>query len=61
MAVTNYYTVDGEILGQESAGNRTDFLADALGSVTGTVDNTSGLQNTYRYKMWCGKECDRVR
>ena len=29
-----YYTVAGELLGEKSSGHRTDYLSDALGSIT---------------------------
>ena len=32
-----YHTVNGRILGETAAGVRTDYLTDALGSVTATV------------------------
>ena len=38
MPVTNYHTVNGEIIGETTSGVRTDYLVDALGSVTGTVN-----------------------
>ncbi len=39
MPVTNYYTVNGEIIGERTAGSpRVDYLTDALGSVTATVN-----------------------
>jgi hypothetical protein len=34
MPVTNYYTVNGEIIGEKTTGgSRVDYLTDALGSV----------------------------
>jgi hypothetical protein len=49
MAVT-YYTVNGEIIGEHTAGSsRLDYLPDALGSVIATVDQTLTLQSTARY------------
>ena len=50
MAVTNYYTVNGSIIGESTNGVRTDYLMDALGSVTGTVNSSGQVINTYRYK-----------
>ena len=38
MAVTNYYSVNGQIIGEATNGVRTDYLMDALGSVTGMVN-----------------------
>jgi len=52
MAVTNYDTLNGRIRGQSSAGARTDFLTDALGSVTATVDPAAAVVNTYRNKAY---------
>lgn len=51
MPVTNYYTVNGEIIGEKTTGSpRIDYLTDALGSVTATVDQNAQVVNTYRYK-----------
>src|SRR5579862_4716574 len=51
MAVTNYYSVGGEVIGQRTAGSpRVDYLTDALGSVTATVNQSAQVVNTYRYK-----------
>ena len=50
MAVTNYYTVNGSIIEESTNGVRTDYLMDALGSVTGTVNSSAQVINTYRYK-----------
>jgi RHS repeat-associated protein len=44
--------MDGEITGEETGGVRTDYLTDAIGSVTATVDQTGTVQNTYRYKPY---------
>ena len=52
MPVTNYYSVEGEIIGEASGGVRTDYLTDALGSVTGTVNQSASVVNTYRYKPY---------
>ena len=42
MAVTNYYTVNGALIGEKTAGgSRTDYLTDALGNVTATVNQRS--------------------
>ncbi len=49
MAVKNYYTMDGEIVGEETSNDRTDYLRDALGSVVGTVNQSAQVVNTYRY------------
>ncbi len=51
MSVTNYYTVNGEIFGERTAGSpRVDYLTDALSSVTATVNQSALVVNTYRYK-----------
>src|ERR1043165_962069 len=53
MAVTNYYTVNGQIIGEKTAGgSRVDYLTDALGSVIGTVNQSAQVVNTYRYKPY---------
>lgn len=53
MAVTNYYTVEGEIIAEKTAGStRVDYLTDALGSVTATVNQSAQVVNTYRYKPY---------
>ena len=52
MAVTNYYSINGQIIGESTNGVRTDYLTDALGSVTGTVNQSGVVINTYRYKPY---------
>ncbi|MBS1707753.1 MAG: hypothetical protein JSS65_03420 [Armatimonadetes bacterium] len=52
MAVTNYHTIDGKIIGETTDGVRTDYLTDALGSVTTTVDQAAVVVNSYRYKPY---------
>ena len=48
-----YYTVAGELIGEKTTGgSRTDYLTDALGSVTATVNQSAQLVNTYRYKPY---------
>jgi RHS repeat-associated protein len=55
MAVTNYYSAGGELLGEKTVGgSRIDYLTDALGSVTATVDQTGSVVNRYRYKPYGG-------
>ena len=51
MPVTNYYTVDGEIIGERTGSNTINYATDALGSVTGTLVGGQ-LQNTYAYKPY---------
>ena len=55
MPVVNYFSVDNQLLGEQAgsgAGARTDYLTDALGSVTATTDQGSQVKNTYRYKPY---------
>ena len=53
MAVTNYYSVDSDILGEKTtASSRIDYLTDALGSVTATLNQSAQVVNTYRYKPY---------
>ncbi len=55
MPVTNYYTIDGQMIGYKDASGRKDYLTDALGSVTAEVDQT-GATKTFdgRYKPYGG-------
>lgn len=50
MPVTNYYAVNGDLIGEAVAGVRTDYVTDALGSVTATADSGGSFLNTYTYK-----------
>ncbi|HLV81065.1 MAG TPA: hypothetical protein VKT32_12325 [Chthonomonadaceae bacterium] len=53
MPVTNYYSLDGQIIGEKTTGSpRVDYLTDALGSVTATVNQNAQVVNTYRYKPY---------
>lgn len=52
MPVTNYYSVDSSILGSTRSGDRSQYLTDALGSVTAIVDSTGELQQVIRYKPY---------
>jgi hypothetical protein len=54
MPVTNYYCVDGQMLGESTNGVFTGYLPDANGSVTATVDDAGQVLNTYRYKPFGG-------
>src|SRR5579871_6866417 len=48
-----FYAVEGEIIGEKAAGStRVDYLTDALGSVTATVNQSAQVVNTYRYKPY---------
>ena len=51
MPVTNYCTVDGEIIGEGTSGSEINYATDALGSVTGTLVGDQ-LQNTYAYQPY---------
>src|SRR5579871_1642648 len=53
MPVTNYYTVNGNLIGEKTTGGtRTDYLTDALGNVTATLNQSGQVVNTYRYKPY---------
>jgi len=53
MAVTNYYSVRGEIIGEHTAGqSRLDYLPDGLGSVIATIDQTLTVKSTARFKPY---------
>jgi RHS repeat-associated protein len=47
---TQYYTVDGVILGERTNGQTVAYLPDALGSVAGTAGTSGNLQRQFRYK-----------
>ena len=55
MAVTNYYTIDGQMIGYKDGGGRKDFLTDVLGSVTAEIDQ-AGTNRTFdgRYRPYGG-------
>ena len=53
MPTTYYHTVNGSIIGETTSGVRTDYMTDALGSVTGTTISGT-VQNTYRYMPFGG-------
>ena len=51
MPITNYYCVNGAIIGEHTVGqSRLDYVTDVLGSVIATVDQTLTVQGTARYK-----------
>jgi len=52
MPVTNYHTLNGRIRGETTNGVRTNYLSDALGSLTGTTNPTAQLLNSYRHKPY---------
>lgn len=48
-----FYTVTGEIIAEKATeSTRVDYLTDALGSVTATVNQSAQVVNTYRYKPY---------
>ncbi len=53
MPTTNYYTIDGQMIGYKDASGRKDFLTDSLGSVTAEIDQT-GANKTFdgRYRPY---------
>ena len=51
MPVVNYHTVNGQLVGQSTGTEFTQYLTDAQGSVTATV-NGKRVTNTYRYKPY---------
>lgn len=55
MPVTNYYTVDGHLIGYDD-GSQKDFLTDTLGSVTAEIDHT-GVTKVFdgRYQPYGGE------
>lgn len=52
MPKRQYHIVNGKIIGETTGGVRTDYLTDALGSVTGTVNQSAQVRNTYRWKPY---------
>ena len=52
MAFKSYHTVNGRIRGETGPQGRRDYLTDALGSVTATVDQSAAIEGTYRYKPY---------
>ena len=54
MGVTSYYTVNGEIIGENGPNGRIDYQVDALGSVVGTMNSSGFAQRVYRYKPFGG-------
>ncbi|MBZ0212479.1 MAG: hypothetical protein K8H99_01655 [Nitrospirae bacterium] len=54
MPVTNYHTLNGELLGETGPGGRRFYGKDALGSVVATCDQNGTLENTYRYEPYEG-------
>jgi len=52
MPITYYDTVNGQLVGETTSGVRTEYLTDALGSVTATMNSSGEIVNTYRYKPY---------
>ena len=52
MGVTNYYWTGDMLLGESGPNGKVDYLTDALGSVTTTVNGTGAVLNEYRYKPY---------
>ena len=52
MGVTRYCSMNGRLRGETTSGTRTDYLTDALGSITATVNSSAVVVNTYRYKPY---------
>ena len=51
MPVTDYITMNGTIVSEiNSVTGRTDYMRDALGSVTGTVNSAGAVVDRYHYK-----------
>lgn len=49
----SYYSVGGQIIGEKAVGQpRMDYLTDALGSVTATVNQSAQVVNAYRYNRY---------
>jgi hypothetical protein len=49
VSVTNYYAVNGVVLGESGPNGIVNYHTDALGSVTMTSDQNGNIQNQYRY------------
>jgi len=52
MPITNYHTIDGEILAESTADSRRDYATDALGSVTGVIDSSGAQVLRLEYKPY---------
>ena len=47
-----YFTVNGQLIGESDGAKRTNYLPDALGSTIATADESGNIENTYRYKPY---------
>lgn len=53
MAVRNYYTVGGQLIGESSiATGRFDYMVDSVGTVAGTVDQSAVATGSYRARPY---------
>jgi hypothetical protein len=52
MAVTNYYTVDGSLVAEETGGSRLDNHLDALGSIAAQTDSNQSVTAAGRYAAY---------
>jgi RHS repeat-associated protein len=52
MGVTNYFSANGMLLGEDGPNGKVGYLTDALGSVTSTLNQAGAVLNTYRYKPY---------
>lgn len=52
MGVTDYFTMNGALMGETGPNGTMYYHTDALGSVTMTTDQSSNVLNTYRYKPY---------
>ena len=59
MGVTNYFSANGMLLGEDGPNGKVGYLTDALGSVTSTLNQAGAVLNTYRYKPY-GSQLSRT-
>jgi RHS repeat-associated protein len=52
MGVTNYFSANGMLLGEDGPNGKVGYLTDALGSVTSTLNQAGTVLNAYRYKPY---------
>lgn len=52
MAVTNFDTINGQIVSEYTGTTQLDYLTDALGSVTGVCDQTGAVAGSARFKPY---------
>lgn len=50
MGVTNYFSVDGEVIAESGAAGYLSYHRDNLGSVCATLDSGGALVHQYQYK-----------